>query len=102
VTPSAPRYPVALLAAIAELDDDGVPIAEVCRRIADHVAAVGVIRPSYVHLRRLVHASRERRAAVAELRGRVVADALTGRVTNPLWLAERVRELPRGVERRGE
>jgi hypothetical protein len=100
VTRSAPRYPAALLDAIGRLDDEGVPIAEVCRRIGDHAGELGLTRPSYVHLRRLVRASRERQAAVAELRDQVIADAMAGRVTNPLWLADRVRGLPGGVEGR--
>ena len=97
---SAPRYSPALLDAIGKLDDNRVSIAEVCRRIGDHAGELGVTRPSYVHLRRLVHASRERRAAIAELRKEVLADAISGRVTNPVRFARRVRELPEGTKRR--
>jgi hypothetical protein len=97
---SAPRYPAALLDAIGKLDDDSVSIAEVCRRIGDHAGELGLTRPSYVHLRRLLHASRERRAAIAELRNEVLADAWSGRVTNPVRLARRARELPEGTKRR--
>jgi hypothetical protein len=98
VTRSAPRYSSALLDAIGKLDNDGVSIAEVCRRIGDHAGELGLTRPSYVHLRRLVHAARDRRAALAELRGEILADTASGRVTNPLWLADRMRELPKGAQ----
>jgi hypothetical protein len=100
VTRSAPRYPANLLDSIAKLDDPDVPIAEVCRRVADRAGELGLTRPSYVHLRRLVHASRERRVAIRDLRGEVLADAMSGRVTNPLWLAGEIRELPPGTRRR--
>lgn len=99
MTRSAPRYPAQLLDAIARLDDRNVSIAEVCRRVADRAGELGLTRPSYVHLRRLVHASRERRAAIRELRDEVLGDAMSGRVTNPLWLAREIRELPPGTRR---
>jgi hypothetical protein len=98
VAHSAPRYSPALLDAIGRLDSDGVLIAEVCRRIGDHADELGLTRPSYVHLRRLVHAARDRRAAIADLRREILADASAGRVTNPLWLADRVRGLPKGAQ----
>ena len=74
-----------------------MPIAEVCRRLADHAGELGLSRPSYVHMRRLIHASRERRTAVRELRDDVLGATLAGRVVNPVRLANRVRELPPGV-----
>jgi hypothetical protein len=95
---SAPRYSRKLLDSIGKLDSDEVSIAEVCRRIGDHAEELGLARPSYVHLRRLVHASRERRAAIAELRDEILADAASGRVTHPLWLADQIRELPKGAQ----
>jgi hypothetical protein len=97
VARSAPRYSEVLLDAIGKLDSGDVSIAETCRRICDHADELGLTRPSYVHLRRLVHASRDRKAAIAELRSEILADAASGRVTNPLWLADSVRELPKGV-----
>jgi len=74
-----------------------LPIAEICRRLADHAAELGLTRPSYVHMRRLVQRSRERRAAVRELRDDVLGASLAGRVVNPIRLADRIRELPPGA-----
>jgi hypothetical protein len=96
MTSSAPRYPDALVDAIAELDDERLPIAEVSRRLGALAMELGVVRPSYVHLRRLVHASRERRRAIDELRDAVLADLAAGRVRHPEWLAARIAELPEG------
>jgi hypothetical protein len=48
-------------------------------------------------MRRLIHASRERRRALRELREDVLGASLAGRVVNPVQLADRVRELPPGV-----
>jgi hypothetical protein len=39
-------------------------------------------------------------SAIAELRDEVLADAMSGRVTHPVRLARRVRELPEGTRRR--
>lgn len=54
-------------------------------------------RPSYVHMRRLVHASRERRAAMRKLRDEVIGASLAGRVVDPVRLVDKIRELPAGA-----
>ena len=94
----APRYDVRLVAALVELDDRDVPIAEVCRRLGDVAASIGVPRPSYVHVRRLVRAKRayedaerERRDQLRAIAGDVVTKILLGRFVDPYDLAERVR-----------
>jgi hypothetical protein len=81
MTRSAPRYSPILLAAVGRLDDERLPIAEVARRIGDLAGELGLPRPSYVHLRRQIRASRARRAAIAELRDRIIAEAMLAGVT---------------------
>jgi hypothetical protein len=69
---AAPRYHPAIRAAVIRLDDENVPIAETARRIGDLAASLGLPRPNYTHVRRLVHQERElrhaRRALAALLR----------------------------------
>jgi hypothetical protein len=76
----APRYSPWIIDAIAVLDDRGEPIAEICRRIGDAAGQMGLVRPSYVHLRRLILAERERQddeqARREEIR-RIVAETGT-------------------------
>ncbi len=65
---AAPRYDGRLVAALRRLDDRRVSIAETCRRVGALAEELGVPRPSYVHLRRLVVAEREREDDRAEVR----------------------------------
>lgn len=53
---------------VAALDDDGVPTAATWRLVGETAAKVGLPRPSYPHVRRLVAAERRRRRARDELR----------------------------------
>ncbi len=57
----APRYDQRLVQAITRLDDESEPIAEICRRIGRFAEEIGVTRPSYSHLRRLIRAERRYR-----------------------------------------
>ncbi len=66
--------------AIRRLDDESLPIAEVCRRVARYAEGIGLVRPSYVHVRRIVQSERERRADVRKLR----ADLLRGAIARPV------------------
>jgi len=75
---SAPRYDKRVLAAIRRLDDERQPVAETCRRVGDAAQALGMPRPSYVHLRRLVRAQREIRRARREIVSDLVSDAARG------------------------
>jgi hypothetical protein len=68
MTASAPRYHPAIRAAVARLDDETVPIAEVVRRVADLAESLGLPRPNYTHVRRLVHDARRVRRARKELK----------------------------------
>jgi len=55
---AAPRYDQRLLDAIRRVDDDTEPIAETCRRVGEVATALGLPRPSYVHVRRIVRMER--------------------------------------------
>ncbi|MEX2211781.1 MAG: hypothetical protein WD689_08485 [Gaiellaceae bacterium] len=57
----APRLSPRLLESIARFDDPGLPIAEVCRRVGEEAARLGLFRPSYERVRELVHAVRHAR-----------------------------------------
>ena len=84
VPQSAPRYDERLLRAIRRLDDESLPIAEVCRRVGERAERLGVPRPSYVHVRRIVRDERERRAELREIRNEVLGRLATGRVPDPV------------------
>ena len=97
VVPAAPRYDVRVLDALRALDDRAQPIAETCRRVATVAEALGLPRPSYVHMRRIVHAqreeddaARERRAAVRRVLLDAGTDLLVGRFVDPYDVADRV------------
>ena len=87
---SAPRYDKSLLAALRRLDDGSQPIAETCRRMGEAADRLGLPRPSYVHVRRLVKAERERRAELAAASRDLVAELAAGKV--PRDAVERRRE----------
>ena len=53
---------------VAAFDEDDVPAAETWRLVSETAASMGLLRPSYPHLRRLVIAERRRRRARKELR----------------------------------
>lgn len=61
----APRISPRLLEAIARLDDQRVPIAEVSRRVGAEAARLGLFRPSYERVRFLVQELRHARALKA-------------------------------------
>jgi hypothetical protein len=58
--PSAPRVDVRLVAAAERLDDPAVRIAETNRRVGLVAEALGLTRPSYEQVRRIVHEARRR------------------------------------------
>lgn len=53
---------------VAAFDDDSLPAAATWRLVSETAANVGLPRPSYPHVRRLVIAERQRRRARQELR----------------------------------
>lgn len=96
MTSSAPRYDVRLIRAIRRLDDKALPIAEVCRRVAAHAERLGLTRPSYVHVRRIVRSERERAAEMRELRNEALLGAVTRMTPDYTDIADRYLEVKKG------
>jgi hypothetical protein len=71
----APRLDGRLHRELARLDDPAVPIAETYRRLAAFARVHQIFRPSYEHVRRLVHVLRRFRRALRDRR-RATADVL--------------------------
>jgi hypothetical protein len=99
---SAPRYGRRLLEAIPELDDRRSPIAETWRRLGALADELGVARPSYGHVRRLVQEhraredeARERREALRAIAADVANDVIAGRFVDPYDVADRVAKVDR-------
>ena len=61
---------------VAALDEDDTPVAATWRLVSETAANLGLPRPSYPHIRRLVRDERRRRRARAEIRD-VVKEAAT-------------------------
>jgi hypothetical protein len=93
MTASAPRYDRRLLRAIRRHDDELLPIAEVWRRVGATAEGLGLPRPSYVHLRRIVVSERERAAELREIRNEALARLVTGMTPDPVELALRRQEV---------
>lgn len=92
MVPLAPRYDPRIDVLLRKLDDRDEPIAETCRRIGAGAARLGLFRPSYPHLRRLILAERERQDAIREVVDDVLERAILGLRIDPYELADRVRE----------
>jgi hypothetical protein len=102
VVPIAPRYDRRILELAAALDDPHVPMAETCRRVGAVAEAIGLIRPSYPHLRRFLVAKRDEDEALRKRREelrRIAADVYLGlsrsHVVNAYEIAGRVRDARR-------
>jgi hypothetical protein len=97
ISPNDPR----ISALVAALDEDGLPAAETCRRVGAAAEAIGLLRPSYQHVRRIVLVERRRRELRAEAR-KVLAGAVSssaeGLVPSVVLVLERLRELQRAEE----
>ena len=98
----APRYDHRILEAVRALDDRSEPMAEISRRVGAAATAWGLHRPSYVHLRRLIVAHRERedaervrREEILRILGDVYLDMYRGRLVNAYDVADRIREVRR-------
>ena len=81
----APRLSPRLVSEIERLADDGLPAAEIVRRVGETASVLGLPRPSYERVRVLVRTRRERpwRATTAG----VVFDVAM-RVRPPMALAD--------------
>ena len=100
MTPSAPRYDVRILVAARALDDEHEPIAEICRRVGRECDRLGLTRPSYVHLRRIIRAERERRQVIDDIRRELVEQLFSGRAPSIAKAQERAREAAERAELR--
>ncbi|MGH3104223.1 MAG: hypothetical protein ACRDN6_09040 [Gaiellaceae bacterium] len=89
---SAPRYDGRILDALRALDDRNEPIAEISRRVGEAAERLGLVRPSYVHLRRLIKNERARRDAVREVVDDVLDRSLLGLRVDAYEVADRLRE----------
>ena len=96
---AAPRYDARIVEALRALDDPAESMAEICRRVGTVTERLGLPRPSYVHLRRLLHRERERREAerrrreaIREIVFDVADDVILGLRVNAYEVAERVRD----------
>lgn len=99
MVPLAPRYDGVIVELVRRFDDRGVPIAETVRRVGAGAELLGLFRPSYSHLRRLVHDERDRedaeaarRAAVREIVEDVAARVLAGRFVHAYEVAGRLAD----------
>lgn len=94
VSPNDPR----LVELVAVFDRDDSSAAETWRLVGDALERIGLPRPGYHRILRLVRLERRRRALRAEARG-VLKDTLSrsaaGLAPNILWTIERVNELRR-------
>ena len=93
---SAPRYDRRLVRAIRRLDDESLPIAEVWRRVGEVAGRLGVPRPSYVHVRRIVVSERERAAELREIRNEALVGLVSRMAPDPVELALRRSEVLAG------
>jgi hypothetical protein len=62
MTRSSPRIAWPLVELLPELDEPGLPIAEVWRRLGARATELGLVSPSYQQTRVLVHRARRIRA----------------------------------------
>lgn len=92
MVPLAPRYDPRIAALLRKLDDREVPIAEVCRRVGSGAARLGLFRPSYSHLRRLILVERDHQDAIRAIAEDVLERTVLGLRVNPYDVADRVRE----------
>lgn len=100
MVPLAPRYDPLIVELVRSLDDRTEPIAETVRRVGEGAALLGLFKPSYSHLRRIVHrernradAARARREAVREVVLDVAARLAAGRFVDPAAVAEDIMSI---------
>jgi hypothetical protein len=96
LSPNDPR--IAVL--VVELDQHDVPMAQTWRAVASAAERLGLRRPSYQHVRRLVRIERRRRQLEARGRavlGRAATTLAAGRVPSAVLILEQLRDL-RGAE----
>ena len=67
-------------------------MAEICRRVGRATDALGLTRPSYVHLRRIIRRERARQDDLREIVNDVARDLMRGFRVDAYEVADRVRE----------
>jgi hypothetical protein len=90
MTPTSPRLDPRLVLAVFALDEPGTPMAETWRAVCSLADELGVPRPGYDTIRRLVHTGRRREAELRRVLEPVAADLLQGRFDG--WDIDRLRE----------
>ena len=95
VVSCAPRYNRRILELVDALDDRGESMAEICRRVSRGAEQLGLTRPSYVHVRRVIHAKRQRQDELREIVDEVIRDSIRGFRVDAYEVAERVRDARR-------
>jgi hypothetical protein len=97
LSPNDPR--IAVL--VGALDREGAPAAQTWREVGAAAERLGLARPSYAHVRRLVRVERLRRAVREDYRDelrQVFSANAAGRVPSAVLTLERLRELKRKEE----
>ena len=92
ISPNDPR----LCALVAALDEEDKPAAETCRRVGAAAEELGLIRPSYGHVRRIVRIERRRQKLRREARNVLsgaVSTSAAGLAPSVVLVLERLREL---------
>lgn len=92
MVPLAPRYDPRIYELVRRLDERSEPIAEISRRVGTAAVANGLIRPSYSHLRRVIHAERDYADAIGALIEDVAYRAVAGLRIDAYEVADRVQE----------
>jgi hypothetical protein len=85
---TSPRLDPRLVSLAFALDDTRHPIAETWRGVSRQAEELGLPRPGYDTIRRLVRSHRRRRAEIDRLLAPVRADLLAGRLS--AWDLDRV------------
>ncbi len=96
MVPAAPRYDRRLVRAIRRLDDETLPVAEVCRRVGAFAERCGIPRPSYVHVRRIVQSERLRRRELRSIQNDALGTLATGWAPDPVAVLGRYGNLQAG------
>ena len=87
---TSPRLHPRLVSIAFALDDPCVPMAETWRAVCRYAEQLGLPRPGYDTIRRLVRLHRRRRAEIDRLLAPVRADLLAGRLS--AWDLDRLLE----------
>jgi hypothetical protein len=80
------------MSAVRALCGERVAVAEIWRHAGRVAEELGVPRPSYSHVRRLVLVEREYRAEMRKLAGRALGDVFGHRVVDVAGVATDVRD----------